>query len=206
MNQSDIEDALEQGICSRCQRDCVGSGDLGALSAGEDLADELTTLIKQLGAVWDEAIRLKEERLTKDQDNIALYWCGKRDGLRTAMMALSDYRAAIRTRLAIAQTEQNQAIRDVFAERRRQVEAERWTPSHDDDHADGAMALAAAAYAYASCQSYRCTRSDAPSWWPWDHEFWKPSLPRRDLVKAGALILAEIERLDRAAKNAGDNQ
>jgi hypothetical protein len=30
-------------------------------------------------------------------------------------------------------------------------------------------------------------------------EWWKPTNRRRDLVKAGALILAEIERLDRAA-------
>ena len=28
--------------------------------------------------------------------------------------------------------------------------------------------------------------------------WFKPTTPRRDLVKAGALIIAEIERLDRA--------
>ena len=36
--------------------------------------------------------------------------------------------------------------------------------------------------------------------WPWLSSWWKPSTNRRDLVKAGALILAEIERLDRAEK------
>jgi hypothetical protein len=35
--------------------------------------------------------------------------------------------------------------------------------------------------------------------WPWDLKWWKPTTPRRDLVKAAALIVAEIERLDRAA-------
>jgi hypothetical protein len=35
--------------------------------------------------------------------------------------------------------------------------------------------------------------------WPWAPEWWKPTHGRRDLVKAGALILAELERLDRAA-------
>jgi hypothetical protein len=35
--------------------------------------------------------------------------------------------------------------------------------------------------------------------WPWDRKWWKPKDRRRDLVRAGALILAEIERLDRAA-------
>ena len=34
--------------------------------------------------------------------------------------------------------------------------------------------------------------------WPYQWEF-KPADRRRELVKAGALILAEIERIDRAA-------
>ncbi|MCS7789158.1 hypothetical protein N0015_14125 [Pseudomonas aeruginosa] len=93
-----------------------------------------------------------------------------------------------------------QAWLDVQAERRRQVEAEGWTPEHDDEHADGQMARAAACYALAG--------SSAPNdgtaallvslAWPWDEQWWKPSTARRDLVKACALALAEIERLDRA--------
>ncbi|EOZ3000259.1 TPA: hypothetical protein ACRNIQ_000133 [Pseudomonas aeruginosa] len=89
---------------------------------------------------------------------------------------------------------------DVQAERRRQVEAEGWTPEHDDEHSHGQMARAAACYALAG--------SSAPNdgtaallvslAWPWDQQWWKPSTPRRDLVKACALALAEIERLDRA--------
>jgi hypothetical protein len=35
--------------------------------------------------------------------------------------------------------------------------------------------------------------------WPWDDEWFKLTDPRRDLIKAAALIIAEIERLDRAA-------
>lgn len=89
-----------------------------------------------------------------------------------------------------------QAWLDVQAERRRQVEAEGWTPEHDN----GEMARAAACYALAG--------SSAPNdgtaallvslAWPWDEQWWKPSTARRDLVKACALALAEIERLDRA--------
>ncbi len=71
---------------------------------------------------------------------------------------------------------------------------EGWTPGHDDEHAAGDMALAAGKYA-----------SAASGWtsaghWPWSQGDWKPGTPRRMLVKAGALILAEIERLDRAKK------
>ncbi|MFU2567468.1 hypothetical protein ACM7OO_23360, partial [Pseudomonas aeruginosa] len=97
-------------------------------------------------------------------------------------------------------TEVPQAWLDVQAERRRQVEAEGWTPEHDDAHSYGQMARAAACYALAG--------SSAPNdgtaallvslAWPWDEQWWKPTSTRRDLVKACALALAEIERLDRA--------
>lgn len=98
------------------------------------------------------------------------------------------------------------AAEDVLAERRRQVDAEGWTPGHDDEHTTGAMAAAAACYAlWASAPGaenayWYATREEAAKMlWPWDREWWKPKSNRRDLVKAGALILAEIERLDRAA-------
>lgn len=91
------------------------------------------------------------------------------------------------------------AARDVLAERRRQISAEGWTPEHDDLHADGAIARAAAAYAIQSAD-YPMIKGPkrALAWWPWDRKWWKPTSRRRDLVKAAALIIAEIERLDRA--------
>ncbi|GAG33310.1 unnamed protein product, partial [marine sediment metagenome] len=36
-----------------------------------------------------------------------------------------------------------------------------------------------------------------PEIWPWDPSWWKPTDERRNLEKAGALIVAELERLDR---------
>jgi hypothetical protein len=37
--------------------------------------------------------------------------------------------------------------------------------------------------------------------WPWDEKWWKPSTnPIRNLVKAGALIAAEIDRLQRVTE------
>lgn len=89
-----------------------------------------------------------------------------------------------------------QAVLDVLAERRRQIEAEGWTPEHDDKHAEG---LAAAAACYAAGSRRLMIEGDMADIevWPWDESWWKPTSRRRDLVKAGALILAEIERLDR---------
>lgn len=96
---------------------------------------------------------------------------------------------------------------DVLAERRRQVTAEGWTPEHDDTHESGELAGAAACYArhVNGRQWVYLTRPEsyaseaAPNEWPWDERWWKPKSPRSDLVRAAALILAEIERLDRAA-------
>ncbi|MBS0476499.1 MAG: hypothetical protein JSR28_15320 [Proteobacteria bacterium] len=94
-----------------------------------------------------------------------------------------------------------QAARDVLDERRRQIEAEGWTPEHDDDHYPGCLASAAMGYAQsATCQlSHGEPLEGTPLFWPWELPWWRPSTPRRDLVKAAALIIAEIERLDRAA-------
>ena len=87
------------------------------------------------------------------------------------------------------------AARDVLAERQRQIEVEGWTPENDDAYQSGDIADAAACYAMTSPRM----RGDgsAPFDWPWGGGWWKPTDRRRNLVKAGALILAEIERLDR---------
>jgi hypothetical protein len=99
------------------------------------------------------------------------------------------------------------AARDLLAERKRQVEKEGWTPSHDDAHDRGELAAAAGCYALGACLPTHEVDGPGsyviPSFWPWDGEWWKSSTRRRDLIKAGALILAEIERLDRAALQLG---
>jgi hypothetical protein len=108
------------------------------------------------------------------------------------------------------------AAKDVLAERRRQTEVEGWTPEHDDKHGDRSLALAAACYAMVASVSYAARKAcDLPAglpvggkpvhggfvWmdiWPWARECWKPQDRRSDLVRAGALLIAEIERIDRA--------
>ena len=97
-------------------------------------------------------------------------------------------------------------IESIASERARQIEIEGWTPEHDDAHEDGAMALAASLYAFqahtdaAHCHGVALARRDmCPTQWPWAADWWKPKDRRRDLVRAGALIAAEIDRLDCAA-------
>jgi hypothetical protein len=85
------------------------------------------------------------------------------------------------------------AIDDIAAERERQKSAEGWTEEHDDGHTKAEMATAAACYILYSPDH------TAPLIWPWAGFWWKPSGGRRrNLVKAAALLVAEIERLDRA--------
>lgn len=90
--------------------------------------------------------------------------------------------------MAAVAPEHSTAALDVLGERRRQIEAEGWTQEDDDKQTDSEMAHAAACYALNNA-----------SVWPYSISWWKPTDRRRNLVKAGALILAEIERLDRLA-------
>ena len=87
------------------------------------------------------------------------------------------------------------AVKSVIAERQRQQSVEGWTTARDDEYEHGELADAAGCYALSS-ELFDCV-GEPPRQWPWPDEWWKPSMRRRDLVKAGALILAEIERLDR---------
>ncbi|RQM44550.1 hypothetical protein EHZ19_28285 [Paraburkholderia bannensis] len=108
----------------------------------------------------------------------------------------------LRALLATAPTERmSDAARDVLAERARHVSVEGWTPEHDDEHDSGELADAAAAYAL---HASGWTESMPREVWPadWSQTWWKPTTPRRDLVKATSLLIAEIERIDRAARKA----
>ncbi len=113
------------------------------------------------------------------------------------------------------------ALADIAHERERQKLSEGWNAEHDDQHRSGEMARAAATYALQSTlgvpersfeidinggtrmfkrKSFTVGTIDIVYLlWPWEGKWWKPTTPRRDLIKAAALIVAEIERLDRAA-------
>lgn len=88
----------------------------------------------------------------------------------------------------------------IAIERNRQITEENWDDGHDDEHDQGQMADAAACYAInprnREMAKWHPTRG-RPAHWPWDDEWWKPCPDDRihELVKAGALIAAEIDRL-----------
>ena len=105
----------------------------------------------------------------------------------------------------------------IAAERQRQITVEGYDAAHDAAHIHGEIAKAAACYADFACpteerikqlplqrgladpETFYPLRVQVPVNWPWATEYWKPSPESRirELVKAGALIAAEIDRLQR---------
>ena len=83
----------------------------------------------------------------------------------------------------------------IAEERQRQIEKEGWTPEHNDEHNDQSLLAAAVCYAETTLMGEGRTIYN----WPWDEREFKPSNDVRNLVKAGALIAAEIDRINRAA-------
>ena len=86
----------------------------------------------------------------------------------------------------------------IINERLRQIATEGYTAAHDDSHTGGQLALLAAAYALSS----RCPIPGVPlsevagfiDFLDGGHWEFKPKDPIRDLTRAGALTLAELER------------
>ena len=91
-------------------------------------------------------------------------------------------------------------------ERHRQITLEGYNDEHDEKHKDGELAFAAIAYiCFYGAHTYMDYTADealeeALEFWPWEsddpNDLMKPEEdPIRNLVKAGALIAAEIDRL-----------
>jgi hypothetical protein len=97
----------------------------------------------------------------------------------------------------------------IAAERNRQKRKEGWTAAHDDGHDREELARAAACYALPHDVRSQTIlgRPLNRILWPWDSRWWKPVVRSAgpnpieariaELVKAGALIAAEIDRLQR---------
>lgn len=88
----------------------------------------------------------------------------------------------------------------ILDERLRQIWEEKFTFEHDDRHNAGELNAAAICYAAVAHRHYEANTifMVKPDSWPWGIGTWKPSDDQiKNLVKAGALIAAEIDRLQR---------
>ncbi|EAR6586253.1 hypothetical protein FHE25_10640 [Salmonella enterica] len=91
---------------------------------------------------------------------------------------------------------------DIISERQRQITGEGFTPEQDDKYDREELVSAAISYIRLATiwkdkdpDCYR--KSSAPMSWPWSPEWWKPTNPRRDMIKGIALLIAALERRDR---------
>lgn len=88
----------------------------------------------------------------------------------------------------------------IAEERNRQINQEGWTPAHDAQWKGQELGFAARCYLDRGVNLIPHLHDPSP-FWPFDNEWWRPSEdPVRNLIKAGALIAAEIDRL-RAGKS-----
>lgn len=93
----------------------------------------------------------------------------------------------------------SEGVRLIAEERQRQIDVEGWTPEHDDAHRYGEIAWAAVCYAAPGEVLVLDEGGEPVDPWPWEDGDKRPTTSRlRRMVKAGALIAAEIERLQRA--------
>lgn len=92
----------------------------------------------------------------------------------------------------------------IAMERLRQVTVEEFDEVNDDTNLNSELAWAAAAYVLSDIDPNDLNGEDVEKlpeiFWPWHSDWWKPSTRTRDLTKAGALIAAEIDRLNRDAE------
>jgi hypothetical protein len=112
-------------------------------------------------------------------------------------MSLGDLQAAI---------EASPGLVLVIRERLRQIRGEGWTPGHDDsEHQFGELTVAAVCYADTAiiqAEQLRKQGIDQPlpdcyihSRWPWSRAWWKPRGVVRNLARAAALLVSEIDRM-----------
>jgi hypothetical protein len=83
----------------------------------------------------------------------------------------------------------------IAEERQRQIEKEGWTKEHDAKHNKSQLAILAMLYV---CPPKHRTMLSPTNWLKsmgWDSKWWKPTERIKELQKAGALIAAEIDRI-----------
>lgn len=148
----------------------------------------VSAVVAEIGPKGDEVVMKALAELADMRETCDL--------LKTENAQLNDEISRHKDGIALA----TKAGLDVLGERARQRRMEGYDDAHDDGHSD--FSLSSAAIAYILDAKLRGTTghgfdSFPPTEWPWMKMDWKPKGIRQSLVVAAALLLAEIERLDR---------
>jgi hypothetical protein len=84
----------------------------------------------------------------------------------------------------------SKGIELIAEERKRQIEVEGYDANHDFNEPLNSIVAAAVSYAMVDID-----KREAEAWWNWDWKFWKPKDRKRNLVRAGALIAAALDKI-----------
>lgn len=93
---------------------------------------------------------------------------------------------------------------DVLCER--YIQTVKYSKEHDAQWVEEAQLIEAAMCYATTALEYEPEKRPTPLSWPWTEEAWKPEERRRDLVKAAALLIAEIDRIDEAEKRSNERR
>lgn len=148
----------------------------------------------------DDTLRSTPSFARKESDEERLARTGGRV-MRGGEELANANRAVLQTTLASAPAITGRGLADVMAERVRQIDDEGFTLDHDLLHHPGELALAAASYANTAIDQLHGKEHDPkeePDTWPWQREAWRPGTPRENIVKATAILLAVLDRIDAA--------
>lgn len=149
--------------------------ELVALEADGKQADECSI------EVWERA----RAALRQDAQS-----AGVTGGESEARGSANDYAALTR-----------EVIEAIVSERTRQKTEEGHWPNGDNNYRQEELARAAAVYANPEIWNvFGASRVG----WPWRADSYKPTTRRRDLIKAAALIVAQLERDHRASETTAD--
>lgn len=153
--------------------------------------------IAQLEMSLTEQTNLDEIRATLDAEP-------NESGLDAARRLMAERKTTRRTLAAMLDERQDvtNGVKSIQVERRRQI-IDGFDSVHDDQHTTGQLLLAARCYVVAAMLAERNTELPtlarrAGHLWPWQQSAWNPSTdPLRNVIKAGALLAAEADRLER---------
>lgn len=118
--------------------------------------------------------------------------------LRELYLAALTDRRRLENLLLLDFKPENRGATLIANERTRQMLVEGYTPEADDRYTEGEFIRAASAYTWAVWQRMQGHEvTTVPTGWPWAPEDFKPRCDQRDLIRAAALLSAEVDRIER---------
>lgn len=149
------------------------------------IEDSIIEMIRSRQAVGE-----RKYGTTLDRTDLSLV-----DWLKHALEESLDHSLYLQKIIRIVTAMEDNVILEIIAERKRQVE-KGFDAAHDDTHGNGELYEAAKAYLVAA---KRIEIDTMPMMWPFEKMEWRhPGSKREALIKAAAMLVAEINRLQRA--------